>query len=234
MNIPLLEAIRQVPRYAKFLKELCTSKRKFKDNEIFCVGENVSAIIQHKLPPKCKDLGMFTIPCVIGIIGIECAMLDLGASINVMPHFVYVYLNLDPLKETGVVIQLADRSNAYPDGVVKDVLIKVNDLIFFANFYILHMEDSTLSNPAPILLGRPFLKTARTKIDVHDGTLTIEFDDEIIMFNIFEAMKYPNDTQSVFSLDAVDTFVQESVEFSNNDKLEVVLSHALQQSDVGT
>ena len=98
INIPLLNAIRQVPRYAKFLKELCTSKRKLKGNEILSVGENALAIIQSKLPPKCKDPGTFTIPCVIGNQRIERAMLDLGASINVMPYSIYASLNLGPLK----------------------------------------------------------------------------------------------------------------------------------------
>ena len=54
VNIPLLDAIKQVPRYAKFLKELCTSKRKLKENEKVSMRENVSAILQKKLPPKCK------------------------------------------------------------------------------------------------------------------------------------------------------------------------------------
>ena len=63
VNIPLLEAIKQVPRYEKFWKELCTSKRKLKGNEKVSVRENVSAVLQKKLSPKCKDLGMFTIPC---------------------------------------------------------------------------------------------------------------------------------------------------------------------------
>ena len=66
INIPLLDAIRQVPRYAKFLKDLCARKIKCKDNERVCVGETVSAVIQRKLPEKCKDLGMFSIPFIIG------------------------------------------------------------------------------------------------------------------------------------------------------------------------
>ena len=111
-------------------------------------------------------------------------MLDLGASINVMPYSIYASLNLGPLKETGVVIQLADRSNVYPEGVVEDVLVQVNDFVFPADFYILHMEDHNSSNSAPILLGRPFLKTAQTKIDVHNGTLTMEFDGEMIQFKL--------------------------------------------------
>ena len=75
------------------------------------VGENVLAIIQRKLPAKCKDLVMFTMPCTIGNTKLEKAMLDLRASINVMPYSIYVFLKLGPLNKTGVMIQLADRSD---------------------------------------------------------------------------------------------------------------------------
>ncbi|CAN6697951.1 unnamed protein product [Malus baccata var. baccata] len=95
VNIPLLDAIKQVPRYAKFLKELCTTRRRISNKEVVQVSENVSAVLQRKLPPKCKDPGSFTIPCVIG-----------------------------ELKNDGVIIQLADRSNAYPKGVLEDVLVQ--------------------------------------------------------------------------------------------------------------
>ena len=77
VNIPLLDAVKQVPRYAEFLKELCTIKRKhkLKGCEKVRVGENVSAVIQRKLPAKCKDPSMFTIPCTIGNTQLEKAML---------------------------------------------------------------------------------------------------------------------------------------------------------------
>ena len=123
-----------MPRYAKFLKELCTSKRKLKGNEKVSMGENVSALFQKKLPPKCKDPGMFTIPCKIGNTRFERAMLDLGASINVMPYSIYASLNLGPLEETGVIIQLADHSNTYPRRVIEDVLLQVNELVFLLIF----------------------------------------------------------------------------------------------------
>ena len=80
-------------------------------------------VLQRKLPPKCKDPGTFTIPCTIDNTRFEKALLDLGASINVMPFSIYTSLNLGPIKKTGVIIQLADRSNAYPMGVVEDVLV---------------------------------------------------------------------------------------------------------------
>ena len=132
-------------------------------------------------------------------------MLDLGASINVMPLSIYKVLNLGTLKETRVVIQLADRSNAYPEGIVEDVLVIINELIFLVDFYIIDMDDKFASNSSHILLGRPFMKTARTKIDVHKGTLSFEFDGEIVTFNIFDAMKYPKDSESIFNIDVIDT-----------------------------
>ncbi|KAM2867847.1 hypothetical protein COP2_023718 [Malus domestica] len=176
VNIPLLDAIKQVPRYAKFLKELCTTRKRISTREVVKVGENVSAILQRKLPPKCKDPGSFTIPCVIGNTRFESAMLDLGASIKVMPYSIYASMNLGELKNDGVIIQLADRSNAYPKGILEDVVVQVNHLIFPADFYVLEMEESDHAPSLPILLGRPFMKTARTKIDVFNGTLTMEFD----------------------------------------------------------
>ncbi|XP_074591172.1 disease resistance protein RPM1-like [Curcuma longa] len=172
VNIPLLRAIRHIPKYAKFLKELCVHKKKLKGTELVSMGKNVSAMIQ-PMPQKCKDPGVFTVPCVIGDCSFEDAMLDLGASINVMPKSVFISLGIGPLQPTGVVIQLANRSFAHPAGVIEDVLVKVKDLIFPADFYILDMEKDTTSSSTPLILGRPFLKTARTKIDVVAGHAVI-------------------------------------------------------------
>jgi len=99
INIPLLDAIKQVPRCAKFLKELCIAKRKLVGNEKVSVGENVSAVFQRKLPPKCKDLGVFSDPCKIGNLYFDKTILDLGASINAMPRSLYDKLNLGELKK---------------------------------------------------------------------------------------------------------------------------------------
>ena len=117
------------------------------------MGENVSAILQQKLPPKCKDPGMFTILCTIGCIDIGRAMCDLGASINVMPLSIYESLNVGTLNEIGVVIQLVDRSVVYPVGVLEDMLVKVNELVFPVEFYILDMKDDSSPNSTSLLLG---------------------------------------------------------------------------------
>lgn len=85
VNIPLLDAIKQVPRYAKFLKNLCTNKRKLAGHEKISEGGNVSIVLQRKLPPKCKDQCIFAISYKIGNVRIHRVMCDLGTSINVMP-----------------------------------------------------------------------------------------------------------------------------------------------------
>ncbi|XP_027067746.1 uncharacterized protein [Coffea arabica] len=207
INIPLLDAIKQVSKCAKFLKNFCVNKKKLRGNKHIVVGENVLAILQKKLPPKCGDPGMFTIPCKIGHFKIKNVMLDLEISINVMSKSIYDSLNLEPLKVTGIIIQLADRTFAYPDGVVEVVLVQVNGLNFPADFYVLYMDDRSAPNPSPIILGRLFLSAAQTKIDVSKGTLTIEFDGEIVHFNIFDTMKYHVNSHSVFAIHATNLSV---------------------------
>ncbi|CAN6566302.1 unnamed protein product [Malus baccata var. baccata] len=229
VNIPLLDAIKQVPRYAKFLKELFTTRRRISNKEVVQVSENVFAVLQRKLPPKCKDPGSFTIPCVIGNTKFEQCMLDLRASINVMPYSIYASMNLGELKNDGVIIQLVDRSNAYPNGVLEDVLVQVGNLIFPADFYVLDMEDSPHSTPLPILLGRPFMKTTRTKIDVFKGTLTMEFDGEVIDFNLSESIKFPKDDHSCFSIDIIDDLAQDFLDSLERDTLETTIAQGIGQ-----
>ncbi|KAM2335356.1 hypothetical protein ACFXTH_012774 [Malus domestica] len=204
VNIPLLDAIKQIPKYAKCLKKLCTTKKRVREKEVVHVSENVSAILQHKLPPKCKDPGSFTIPCVIGNTRFKSAMLDLGASINVMPYSVYASMNLGALKHDGVIIQLADRSNAYPKGVLEDVLVQVDHLVFPADFYVLEMDESDHAPSLPILLGRPFMKTAQTKIDVAKGLVTMAFGGDMISFKISESIETPNIVHSCCAIGKIE------------------------------
>jgi hypothetical protein len=91
INIPLLDAIQQVPAYAKFLKDLCTQKRKSRNHipKKVLLTEHVSSLIQHNTPPKFKDPGAPTISCIIGQKEIDKALLDLGAGVNLLPYSVY-------------------------------------------------------------------------------------------------------------------------------------------------
>ena len=100
INIPLLDAIKQVPAYAKFLKDLCTHKRKIQVSKKVFLTENVSSILKYNTPPKFKDPRCLTISCVIGEHTIGRALLDLGASVNLLPYSVYEQLGLGELKHT--------------------------------------------------------------------------------------------------------------------------------------
>ncbi|KAK8511906.1 hypothetical protein V6N12_074596 [Hibiscus sabdariffa] len=219
INIPLLDVIRKVPRYARFLKNLCTTKRKLTGNEKVNLGENVSAVFQRKLPPKLKDQGMFAIPCKIGEVEIKRAMCDLGASINVMPLSVYNLISTEPLKETRVTVQLADRSVIHPEGVLENVLVKVNELIFPADFYVIDMENDRTNSSPEILLGRPFLSTSHTKIDANSGILTMEFDGEVVKFDVYKAMKYPNRVESINFVGVIKPLAPNSELKLSSDKL---------------
>ena len=128
INIPLLDAILHIPKYAKFMKELCTHKRKLKGNEQVNMGRSVSALTQSKSVFSLSQSSL-PIPCTIGSHTFIDAMLDLGASINVMPTSVYRSLCLGDLK--------------LPLGVLEDVPVRVQDLIFRADFYILDMQDES-------------------------------------------------------------------------------------------
>ncbi|XP_031263653.1 uncharacterized protein LOC116121887 [Pistacia vera] len=142
INIPLLNAFKQVPAYAKFLKDLCTQKRRLKSHTPKTVHllENVSVVVSNRLPPKLKDHGAPIISCVIGNVTIDRTLLDLGASVNLLPTFVYEQFNLGELKSTKVILQLADRSVKMPRGLIEDVLVKVEELYFPVDFLVLDME----------------------------------------------------------------------------------------------
>ncbi|RDY01987.1 hypothetical protein CR513_14618, partial [Mucuna pruriens] len=216
INIPLLDAIKQISKYAKFPKELCVHKRrKMKESREF--GGVVSALtkndsttgISQVLPKKCRDPGIFSVPCTIGKCTFADFMLDLGASINVMPASIYRSLNFRDLGPTWMTIQLANRSIVQPLGVLKDVLVQINELIFPADFYVLDMEDEASGKESTLILGRPFSMTTRTKIDIHARTLSMEFGDTLVQFNIFEAMKHPTKDHSLFGIDMIEELVEE-------------------------
>ncbi|RDX97146.1 hypothetical protein CR513_20113, partial [Mucuna pruriens] len=107
---------------------------------------------------------------------------------------------------------LANRSVVQPLGVLEDVLVQVNELTFPTNFYVLDMDDETSGKGSTLILGRAFLMTARTKIDVHAGTLSMEFGDTLVQFNIFEAMKHPTKDHLLCGVDLIDELVEECLQ----------------------
>ncbi|KAJ9558642.1 hypothetical protein OSB04_013256 [Centaurea solstitialis] len=187
INIPLVEALEQMPSYVKFLKDILNKKRRLGEFEIVALTKECSALLTNKIRQKLKDPGSFTIPCSIGGKEVGHALCDLGASINLMPLSIFKKLGIGEARPTTVTLQLADRSIAYPKGKIEDVLVKVDKFIFPADFVILDYEAD---RETPIILGRPFLATGRTLIDVQKGELTMRVHDQEVTFNVFKSLKY--------------------------------------------
>ncbi|XP_070667558.1 uncharacterized protein [Malus domestica] len=219
INLPLIDAMKNIPSYAKFLKDVCTKKKKLGDSEKVILTEQCSAVLLHKLPPKKKDPGSFTISCTIGNCDFSSALIDLGASVNLMPYSVFKRLGEGELKLTSNIIQLADRSITYPRGIIEDVIVKVDNLYLPADFMVLDMDEDLTT---PIILGCLFLATARTFIDVEVGTQTFRVEDQTVVFRLFEASIHSGDKQECMRVDAFDGLP--SVEFmsrSSTDHLSI-------------
>ena len=137
VNIPLLDMIKQVPTYAKFLNDLCIVKRGLNVDKKAFLTEQVSAIIQCKTPVKYKDLSCPTISVNIGGTCVEKALLDLGASVNLLPYSVYKQLGLGELKTTSITLSLANRSIKIPKSAMEDVLIQVDKFYYPVDFIVL-------------------------------------------------------------------------------------------------
>ena len=189
VNIPLLDMIKQVPTYAKFLKDLCKVKRGFNVNKKAFLTEQVSAIIECKTPVKYKDLGCPTISVNIGGI-VEKTLLDLGASVNLLPYSMYKQLGLGELKPTSITLSLADRSIKIPKGTIEDVLIQVDRFYYPVDFVVLDTESGPVgANHVPVILGRPFLATSNATINCRNGVMQLTFGNITLELNIFHLSK---------------------------------------------
>ena len=186
VNIPLLDIIKQVPAYAKFLKDLCTIKKGLGIEKKAFLTEQVSAIIQSKNPVKYKDPGSPTISVNIGGTWIDKSLLDLGASVNLLPYSVYMQLGLGELKPTNITLSLADQSVKIPKGIVEDVLVKVDKFYYPVDFVVLDTEPiENGPNHVPIILGRPFMATANAIINCLNGVMQLTFGNMTLELNIF-------------------------------------------------
>lgn len=178
--------LEQMPKYAKFLKEILTHKRKLKEYETVKLAEECNMILYKKLLQKLKDPESFKIPCTIGEFKFK-ALCDLGASVNLMPLSIFRQLGLGECKPTTISLQLVNKTIKYPRGVVEDVLVKVDKFLLPADFIVLDMEED---KDILIILGRPFLAMGRASIDLQEGTLPLRVQDEQVTFQVYEALRF--------------------------------------------
>src|ERR1044072_207231 len=210
VDLPFSEVLEKMPQYAKFMKEILSKKRRLSEmDEIVNMTEECSAIIQRKLPVKMKDPGRFLLPVEFeGKEGTN-GLIDLGASVNLMPLSMFERLKIGELKPTMIQLQLADRSIRTPWGVCEDVLIKVGKFVFPADFVILDMdEDSDM----PLIFGRPFLATAKVKIDVEKRVVSVKAYGKSVEIKMLDVKEKPQEKGDVFLADMMEIWSDESLE----------------------
>ncbi|GJR29483.1 hypothetical protein Tco_1105715 [Tanacetum coccineum] len=146
-----------MPKYAKFMKDFLSKRGKGSESSKIILNEQYSIVVLNKVPPKEKDPGGFTIPCVIGQSGIIKALADLGASISLIPYSMFLRLNLGDLKPTRMCIELANKTTQFPKGIAEVAVVNINKFVFLVDFVILDMEED---HRIPIILRRPFFAIA--------------------------------------------------------------------------
>ncbi|XP_070032505.1 uncharacterized protein [Nicotiana tomentosiformis] len=148
VNIPLIDALREMPGYAKMMKDLTSHKFDFQDLATVTLTQICSVVMTKPISEKLADLGSFTIPCTIGI----------GRA-----------------RPTSMLLQLAGRTVKRPSGILDNVLVQVGKFVFPTNFVILYCR---VDKEIPIIMGMPFLATRRALIDYAARELNMRLNDE--------------------------------------------------------
>ncbi|KAL1333587.1 hypothetical protein AAHE18_11G111800 [Arachis hypogaea] len=207
IKIPFAEALEQIPSYAKFMKEILSHKKDWRETERVLLTEECSAVILKSFPEKLKDPGSFLIPCILEGNCTKTALCDLGTSINLIPVSTIRKLGLtEEVKPTWIYLQLADGSTKYPSGVIEDMIVRVGPFAFPTDFVVLEMEEH---KSATLILGRPFLATGRSLIDVQQGEITLRVNDDEFKLNAVKAMQHPDTSIDCMKVDLIDSLVEE-------------------------
>ncbi|GJZ29789.1 reverse transcriptase domain-containing protein [Tanacetum coccineum] len=217
-ELSFADALLHMPKFAPMFRKLLNDKDKIIELTKTPVNENCSAVILKKFPEKLGDPGRFLIPCDFPEMNECLALADLGASINLMPLSIWRELNLPALTKTRMILELADRTISTPTGIAEDVFVKVGTFFFPADFVVV---DYVADPRVPLILGRPFLRTARALIDVHGEQMTLRHDDQSVTFKVGDTKTFSyNIIESVNRVDVIDIaceeYVQEVLEISKS------------------
>ncbi|GJS20159.1 reverse transcriptase domain-containing protein [Tanacetum coccineum] len=217
-ELSFADALLHMPKFAPMFRKLLNDKDKIIELTKTPVNENCSAVILKKFPEKLGDPGRFLIPCDFPEMNECLALADLGASINLMPLSIWKELSLPALTKTRMILELADRTISTPTGIAEDVFVKVGTFFFPADFVVV---DYVADPRVPLILGRPFLRTARALIDVHGEQMTLRHDDQSVTFKVGDTKTFSyNIIESVNRVDVIDIaceeYVQEVLEISES------------------
>ncbi|XP_070019610.1 uncharacterized protein [Nicotiana sylvestris] len=230
LDVPLMDALREMPGCAKTMKDLMSRKFDFQDLSTVTLTQTCSAVVTRPMAQKMSDPGSFTIPCTIGSYVFAKALRDLGTNINLMPLAVYTKLCIGRARPISLLLQLADRTVKRPTGILDDVLVQVGKFVFPADFVIL---DCQVDEEIPIILGRPFLATRRALVDCETRELKMRLNDEEVIFNVQQSMRRPSGYANCSLAEAVDVILQEDdMAMTAKDPLEGCLIN-LEEIDAG-
>ncbi|GJY69419.1 reverse transcriptase domain-containing protein [Tanacetum coccineum] len=206
-ELSFADALIHMPKFAPMFKKMLNNKDKLIELTKTPLNENCSAVVLKKLPEKLGDPGRFLIPCDFSEFDSYLALADLGASINLMPLSIWKKLQLPGLTKTKMVLELADRIISKPTGVAENVFVKVGKFYFPADFVVL---DFIADPRVPLILGRPFLRTAHALIDVYEGEITLRNDDQSLTLKCGDAPSISyNNLESLKKVDLIDVTCEE-------------------------
>ncbi|KAL4287922.1 hypothetical protein AHAS_Ahas19G0234600 [Arachis hypogaea] len=211
VTISLFDAIHQVPKYTKFLKDMCTHKEKIGALGMNPLGNSVFSVMDD-FPEKYSDPGACLVSCMIGGIKLKDCMYELGTCVIIIPLSIYEKLNLAPLRRSGARFVFADKIIISVVGIAENVLVRIQDLIFPVDFHILETPPIDSDRPSSILLGRPFLKTSRIKLDAFSREYSFEAKGKVVKFKLEETMRQPLEVHSIFGYETIeDDVVEEKI-----------------------
>jgi hypothetical protein len=192
----------------------CEEKTECEKESIF---SRTSVILQNNNALKYKDPGCPIISCFIGEHKIERDLLDLGASVNLLPYSVFQILNLGELKPTSVTLLLASSFVKVPRAIVEDVLVQVNKFIYPVDFIVLDTQPVEACNSFPVILGRPFLATSNALINCRNGLMKLSFGNMTLEMNIFNICKQPRDDNDLQEVDFTEKLVHDQFQTTSSE-----------------
>nr|GEU42064.1 copia protein [Tanacetum cinerariifolium] len=168
-DLSLADALLHMPKFATMFKSILNNKEKLFDLATTPMNENCSAVIK-KLSEKLGDPDKFLIPCDFPELVEWLSLADLGASINLMPLSIREKLSSPELTPTQMILELADRSTTRPADIAEDIFVKVGKFHFSTDFVVV---DYVVDPRVPLILRRPFFRTAHALINVYGEELTL-------------------------------------------------------------
>nr|GEY67287.1 reverse transcriptase domain-containing protein [Tanacetum cinerariifolium] len=217
-ELSFADALVHMPKFASMFNKLLNKKNKLIELTKMPLNKNCLAVVLKKLPEKLGDPGRFLIPCDFSEFDNCLALADLGAIINLMPLSIWKNVKLPTLNDTKMVLELADRTISKPTGVAENVFVKVGKFYFPVDFVVL---DFITDPRIPLILGRPFLSTAHTIINIHEREIILRQDQQSLTIQCGDipSIKKVEQINKIDFINAGESGSEEIENFLNDDSI---------------